>query len=202
MPEALADLRLTVRREEEVGFGALQEALADRGFERASMVEEVGQYAVRGGILDLFSFGAPEPVRLEFWGDEVVSIRTFDILDQRSTGELDEVHVLPVDFRRPDDSEAGGGTTRLRSLLDLVPREAILVRAGTEPWEEELHRTWRHVREVHDDLAGHGRDVHPPADLFLEPGEALEILSGFPVLELTAEEEGDAVVGASPNFSS
>src|SRR5690606_27748094 len=99
VPHRLARLRLTLRVGEAHPFGELIAALEERGFERVPLVEEVGQFAVRGGLLDLFSFGSPEPIRVEFWGDEVSSIRTFDILDQRSTGQLAEAHVLPVDFR-------------------------------------------------------------------------------------------------------
>src|SRR5690606_4903587 len=105
VPDRLARLRLSLRVGDPQPFTELVAALEERGFERVPLVEEVGQFAVRGGLLDLFSFGSPDPVRIEFWGDEIASIRTFDILDQRSTGELAEAHVLPVDFR------AGGGTT-------------------------------------------------------------------------------------------
>ena len=80
IPQGLAELRMTVAVGDEVPFQELLEKLDHRGFERVPVVEAVGQFAVRGGLVDLFSFGAPEPVRIEFWGDEVVSIRGFDIL--------------------------------------------------------------------------------------------------------------------------
>jgi transcription-repair coupling factor (superfamily II helicase) len=79
------------------------------GFARAPLVEAVGEYAVRGGILDLFGFGAPEPVRIELWGDEIASIRQFDILDQRSTASC-TVDILPVDLGRTDGSGTGAIT--------------------------------------------------------------------------------------------
>jgi len=52
----------------------------------------VGQFAVRGGLVDVFSVGSGDPMRIELWGDEVASIRSFEILDQRSVSELDETH--------------------------------------------------------------------------------------------------------------
>jgi hypothetical protein len=88
IPAGLADLRLTLAVGDTVRLTDLTGRLDDMGFDRAAMVEAVGEYSVRGGILDLFGFGAPEPVRIEFWGDEIVSIRQFDILDQRSSGDL------------------------------------------------------------------------------------------------------------------
>jgi transcription-repair coupling factor (superfamily II helicase) len=105
LPARLAELRKTFRVGDHLDFSSLAESLEERGFERVPLVEEVGQFAVRGGILDVFSVAAGDPVRIEFWGDEIVSIRLFDVLDQRSTSEVSETHVLPTDFRR-DASDA------------------------------------------------------------------------------------------------
>ncbi|NIP57184.1 MAG: hypothetical protein GWO00_04000, partial [Gemmatimonadetes bacterium] len=68
IPGGLADLRTTLRVGDEHPFSRLPTMLEERGFERVALVEEVGQFAVRGGILDLFSVSAGDPVRLEFWG--------------------------------------------------------------------------------------------------------------------------------------
>jgi transcription-repair coupling factor (superfamily II helicase) len=194
VPERLARLRLTLRVGPSMGLQGLVTALEERGFERAALVEEVGQFAVRGGIVDLFSFGSSEPVRIEFWGDDVDSLRSFDILDQRSTQQLDEVHVLPVDFRRQ-----AGGDTILRSLLELLPSGTVLARLerprqyldapGTEmvePWSVQAERTWRHVLDVRQELVQHSRSAPPPEDLFLPPPLLEQALSRFPLLELSS----------------
>jgi len=70
--------------------------LVDRGFERQSAIERPGEFSLHGGILDVFSPGAPEPVRVELFGDEIESIRTFDPETQRKTGELREAPVTAV----------------------------------------------------------------------------------------------------------
>jgi transcription-repair coupling factor (superfamily II helicase) len=98
LPADLADLRLTLSVGDVFRLDDLARQLDSRGFQRTALVEAVGEYAVRGGLIDLFGFGAPEPVRIELWGDEIVSIRQFDILDQRSTAEVRSVDVLPVDL--------------------------------------------------------------------------------------------------------
>lgn len=86
-------------REVSVGEEHPPQALADHltecGYERVTTVEGVGQFSVRGGILDFCSFGNDHPVRLEFWGDEVTSIRGFDLSTQRSVEELEGVRILP-----------------------------------------------------------------------------------------------------------
>jgi transcription-repair coupling factor (superfamily II helicase) len=206
VPERLARLRLTLRVGASAGLQGLVQALEERGFERASLVEEVGQFAVRGGIVDLFSFGSPEPVRIEFWGDDVDSIRSFDILDQRSTAQLDQVHVLPVDFRRQT-----GGETVLRSLLELLPGGAVLVRVDPpgayaerpvgddeESWRGQSERTWQHVLDVRGELLRHGGSAAPAEELFLPPPALQEILVRFPQLSLTTSARAHFTLDSAP----
>jgi transcription-repair coupling factor (superfamily II helicase) len=96
MPRSLFDeLRTTVRTGEEPGWEALQRRLFTLGYERTDVVSAVGEYAVRGGILDLFAATEERPVRIEFFGDTVESIRPFDIASQRSDGELDAIDLVP-----------------------------------------------------------------------------------------------------------
>lgn len=195
VPEGIAELRLTLTAGEESGFQALVDALEERGFERVPLVEEVGQFAVRGGIVDLFSFGSPEPVRVEFWGDEIESIRSFDVLDQRSTGPLSEVHVLPVDFRSHADAEA----TAPRALLELLTRDSILFDFGGPSWDGLVHHAWDHAVRIHLELRQSGaRDLVPPQTLLLPPETATEALAAFPRVEFSDGPEGDVSIGAEP----
>ncbi len=183
IPAGLAELRITLQTGQEPGFQQLVKDLDERGFERVPLVEEVGQYAVRGGLLDIFSFGTPEPFRVEFWGDEVVSLRFFDILDQRSKGSTDEVHILPVDFHRERDDE----DVVSRSLLELLPADALLLRFGDEDWSAELTRTWRHVCRLHDELEAEGNAPDGPETLFVDPREAEERLMGLARVDVSPE---------------
>ncbi len=183
IPAELAGLRLTLREGEEVGFQTLIGDLAERGFERVPLVEEVGQFAVRGGLLDIFSFGMPEPVRVEFLEDEITSLRFFDILDQRTRGSTTEAHVLPVDFQR--DPEAT--TLVSRSLLELLPADALLLSVHQEgEWRPELDRTWTYVCRLHEELEAEGRSPDPPDTLFLPAAEAEEKLAELARIDLTA----------------
>ena len=70
--------------------------LETNGFQRASTVRDQGDFAVRGGILDLFAPGQTEPVRLDFFGDTVESIRSFDPENQRTTGRIDRLELVPM----------------------------------------------------------------------------------------------------------
>jgi len=194
IPSGLADLRVTLRVGEEAGFQVLLDELSERGFERVSVVEEVGQYAVRGGLLDVFSFGTPEPLRVEFWEDEVISMRYFDILDQRSTMNVQEAHILPVDFRR----ESSDGPLVSRSLLELLPVDTLFVRLGDGAWEPELRRTWSHVCRLHDELLAQGSQPDSPERLFLTPEEAETHLRSFGWVDMVGELVGNVVLDCSP----
>ncbi len=79
----------------EIPFQQFLDRLTERGFERTPLVESYGDFAVRGGIVDVFPFIGEHPVRLEFWGDTVESIREFDALSQRSIRELQSVSIVP-----------------------------------------------------------------------------------------------------------
>jgi transcription-repair coupling factor (superfamily II helicase) len=178
IPAGLADLRLTLEIGDEVRLTDLAERLDGMGFARTALVEAVGEYAVRGGILDLFGFGAPEPVRIEFWGDELVSIRQFDILDQRSTGELRSVDVLPVDLSGSTVESQSDGAAR-RSLLDVISRDAVLVELTAGAAEREFTRTWEQVLHLHDAERKRGGYPEAPAALFLQPDVACERMASF-----------------------
>ena len=75
---------------------ALERYFAANGYMRASTVSEKGEFAVRGGVIDVYPPGFEEPVRLDMFGSELESIRTFDPATQRSTGQRREVHLAPV----------------------------------------------------------------------------------------------------------
>ncbi|MFW0784557.1 transcription-repair coupling factor [Gordonia sp. CPCC 206044] len=98
MAPGLGDVRTIVLREGiEVDFDGLLADLVDMAYERVDMVGRRGEFAVRGGILDVFPTTADFPVRVEFWGDEVSEMRAFSVADQRSQPEIDAsvVRILP-----------------------------------------------------------------------------------------------------------
>src|ERR671910_200382 len=85
----------------------LGDLLADAGFTREDPVDEHGEFCVRGGIVDLFPPGSPEPFRVEFIGDTIETIRRFDPASQRSTGSIDQVHIMPMREALDPATDAG-----------------------------------------------------------------------------------------------
>lgn len=95
-PEKLRTATVELKVGQTMDFEAFISRLVELGFERESMVTEMGQLSVRGGIVDLFSFGYQNPVRVEFYGDQVESIREFDVYTQRSVRHRQGIRVLPA----------------------------------------------------------------------------------------------------------
>ncbi|MDP9349092.1 MAG: hypothetical protein M3P24_08130, partial [Gemmatimonadota bacterium] len=162
--EGLADLRLELRVGEEIRLGELSGRLEEMGFERVSTVEEVGQFALRGGIVDVFGFGTPEPARIEFWGDRIESIRHFDLLSQLSVQPVESVHLLPVDLRpaaQRAPRPAPGPDAPRRSLLDYLPPHAVLVHVEGGATRAEAERTWAEVLRLHEAESRRGARPEP-----------------------------------------
>lgn len=108
--EALRRETIAVKIGDKISIEVLEQALVDAAFTRVDFVYEPGQYSVRGGIVDVFSFSESKPYRLDFFGDEVDSIRRFNISSQLSSDKLDRVEIIPRPERR--NSRFGEGLLR------------------------------------------------------------------------------------------
>jgi len=111
--EYYADLARALRRGESFDVESLLAHLNTVGYAAADVVEMPGQYALRGGILDVYSPEAERPVRIEFFGDEVDSLRRFDPTSQRSSNPTDEALLLPLTETPVNDQLLGAIHTRL-----------------------------------------------------------------------------------------
>jgi len=186
MPQAVLGGRLEIRKGAALPLGQLVQRLEALGYERRPSVQDVAQFAVRGGIVDAYGFGMAAPTRLEWWGDELISLRAFDLDTQRSEGEIDAITVLPVAPLPADDTAEPPVPSARQCLLDLLPDDTLLVVDAAVDYAE--------VRRVWDDAAHHidvahrrGEDVPGRDAVFLSP-EAWRIRwEGFAKLELDRE---------------
>ena len=180
VPGALRTLRMELRKGELRRLTELVERLESMGFERVPMVEDVAQFSVRGGILDVYGFGMADPVRAEFWGDEIVDLRQFDLTTQRSTRDVAHALVLPVDAPSLTASAAAERTT----LLALLPPDTVLVEPVGTAFEPELARTWEEAQH-HVELARRrGEDPAPREELFEAPARVMEGLAALGTVRL------------------
>src|SRR4051812_17127768 len=178
MARALAHLRVELRKGGAHRLPELASHLESIGFERVAMVEDVAQFSIRGGIFDVYSFGMADPVRAEFWGDEIIDLKHFDLQSQRSTRAVDFALVLPVDGHAPESDEA----TERRSILSLLPPDTICVIPRGTHVEPELARTWDDATH-HIELARRrGEEVAPRDELFEAPSVTAKALKAFGTL--------------------
>lgn len=131
--------------------------LQANGYVRTDTVHDQGEYAVRGGIVDLFPSGEEQALRLDFFGDEIESVRSFDPADQRTTGRLDGFVLLPASEALLDDDSVKRFRTRYRETFGATATgdplyQAVSERrrlAGMEHWlplfEEKLATAWDHL---------------------------------------------------------
>src|SRR5215208_2886657 len=175
---ALRPRRLVLRRGEAVDLDELVADLVGAGYERLDRVEERGQFALRGGLLDLYPATEERAVRVDLFGEEIESLRWFSTFTQRSLGEAEEVEVAPAaelaaEHRelaelaaledaadRPDVAELLP-IADFRAFLDLTPADAAVVVAADEDVAPALADQWQDVT-----AAFHDRDAH---DLYVAP---------------------------------
>ena len=110
--------RLTIRKGEEIDTETIIRSLTEWGFELVEFVYEPGQYAQRGSIIDIFSFSNERPYRIDLWGDEVESIRIFDIEKQLSINEIDEINILPNVTAKSNKETV--------SIFNFLPQDTII----------------------------------------------------------------------------
>jgi transcription-repair coupling factor (superfamily II helicase) len=115
-PGAFVDATFAIRKGEELDRAALQAYLGRNGYRRAETVREPGEFALRGGTVDIYPSGLGDPARLDLFGDEVEDVRRFDPLSQRSLGKLDRIVLWPVSELTLDDDSITRFRTRYRDL--------------------------------------------------------------------------------------
>ena len=93
-PVTIQENKMTIKRGDEVNFSDFTKSFLLNGFQKEFFVSEPGDIAIRGGIVDIFPIAQRNPLRIEFWGDEIESIREFEPMSQRSIRELNEVEII------------------------------------------------------------------------------------------------------------
>ena len=119
LPDTLSGNIISLKAGDSIDLNGLLGKLVDKGFDRTDFVYEPGQFALRGGILDIYSFGNEKPYRVELFGNDVDSIRIFDPETQMSERKLLQVNIIPNVDNRSDSSEK-------ISLLEFIPEGTVI----------------------------------------------------------------------------
>ena len=117
--KTLTEQSFTIKEGDTFDLTELSEKLLELGFRRCDYVYEPGEFAVRGSILDVFSFSSEHPYRIDFFGDDVESLRTFEVQTQLSAERRSEVSIVP------DTADSGANTTV--DFVEYVPDDSLLI---------------------------------------------------------------------------
>ncbi|MGD9899997.1 MAG: transcription-repair coupling factor [Calditrichaceae bacterium] len=172
-PEMFLDNQLYLKTGNSLEFDSFLMKLQKIGFKRENLVEQVGDFSVRGGIIDLFAWNCDEPVRIELFGQEIESIRRFDVITQRSTETLTDMTILPNMFE--------GNHTAF--LNDIIPDSALLFCEDSQRLTASVQDYFERARIEYDKNTLAGIDEEEPESLYLSPAKLSALLSRSQIIE-------------------
>jgi transcription-repair coupling factor (superfamily II helicase) len=161
-PDRLLAASIELKPGMEIPPADLGELLVDAGFSREDPADEHGEFAIRGGILDIYPAGEPAPVRLEFIGDTVESLRTYDPATQRSIKPIDQMAVVPLrdilsdrTARMSPDENEGNGSGRTATIFDYVAlmRHSRVVVSERDEADASAGKLLDNVRRSYEEAA-------------------------------------------------
>ncbi len=152
LPKQLADQVIVVKAGQELELDEWKERLAQMGYERTGQVDGMGQFSIRGGILDIFPLTEEQPIRIELWDTEVDSIRFFDLESQRSIEQLEEIAIYPAseivltreqrkEGAQKIEKEAGISVEKLRKQMRTEEAHRLL--GITQELVEGIREGWK-----------------------------------------------------------
>lgn len=162
---------LKVKVGEELSLDFVNEVLFEYQFNRVDFVSEPGEFAVRGGIIDVFSYAHELPYRIEFFGDEVDSIRSFDIETQLSAETHKEIKVMPnVENKLLEESR--------ESFLKFIPKDTLVLSQNSEIIYKALDKLFQKANTAFDKLS---KDIKhdKPEDLFCDSSAIRKQIQNF-----------------------
>lgn len=122
LPKRFSELHFQCKTGQPLNFQDTIERLVKMGYQRKNVAADKGEFAVRGGIIDVFPVSSPDPYRLEFWGDELESLRTYDPVGQKSIQVVESLQIVPG-----QELELIQKETQLCSVLDYLGPNTLIV---------------------------------------------------------------------------
>ena len=196
-PDRLAAVARTLSPGDEISPIDLADVLAAAGYTRQDPVDESGEFCIRGGVVDFYPAGAEQPLRLEFIGDNIESIRAYDPATQRSTATLDRAAIVPLQELIPRRDEPDRGATVI-DYFRSATRPLVLI---SEPDEVRTHglKLAQQIQASYDEATAKGVPAVPPDRLVIGWNGVEEWLSEATALE-TLEIGGET--GSSTHIAS
>ena len=163
---------------EQLSIDFVNEVLFEYNFKRVDFVTEPGEFSVRGGILDVFSFSNDEPYRIEFFGDEIDSIRTFDVETQLSLEQLKKVFVIPnVENKLLEENR--------ESFLKYISGKTVICLKDQEIVNSAIDALFSKATKAYNDLQGEVKRISPEV-LFCTSGLLKKQFEAFKTITLAS----------------
>lgn len=141
----ISDSIMSIRKGDEISHEKIVAALSAGGFERVDFVSAPGQYAIRGSLVDIFSYSNNYPYRISFWGDEVEKINSFDCNTQLSTGEEDNIEIV--------SDVMSSGSEDGQCVLEMLPEGSVLWLDSSDMYSgQEFFQFAGNFRKVYIDI--------------------------------------------------
>jgi transcription-repair coupling factor (superfamily II helicase) len=170
---------------EHLSLDFVNEVLFEYHFNRVDFVTEPGEFSVRGGIIDVFSFSYDEPFRIEFFGDEIDSIRTFDVETQLSKEKLKKASIMPnVENKTLQEPFDSAQDKRRESFLKYVSSKAIVFAKNMDLLSGRLDKLFEKAKDAFSELSKEIKHAEP-SDLFCDGNFILSQLKEFTVANIT-----------------
>ncbi|WP_425291844.1 transcription-repair coupling factor [Cellulophaga fucicola] len=167
---------LKIKVDDTITLDFLNEVLFEYKFKRVDFVTEPGEFSVRGGIVDVFSFSNDVPYRIEFFGDEVDSIRTFDVETQLSTDKVTKITIVPnVENKFLDETR--------ESFLKYIATKTVIFSKNTELLHDRLDSLYTKAEEAFTKLTGELKHAQPN-ELFVDSNQLKKEFEGFNVISI------------------
>ena len=166
-PHTLKRKTITIKMGDVLGLDFVNETLFEYGFDRVNFVTQPGEFSVRGGIIDVFSFAYQHPYRIEFFDDEIESLRSFDVNTQLSISHIDRIDLLP------NTTEVSFSEKR-NSLIESLPQNSTVVFNQLDHCLECINKFGVKASKKFESLKTTAQ--YPPKVLFMSTQELLECL--------------------------
>ena len=169
---------LKIQKGDSLTIDFLNEVLFSYHFNRTDFVTEPGEFSVRGGIVDVFSFSNNEPYRIEFFGNEVDSIRTFDVESQLSTAQLSKITIIPnVENKESDEIR--------QSFLEYISEQTLFIGKDMGFFDTKIEKLFAKATDIYQKLPNEVKRT-PPEELYCQVVDLLKQIQRFQQVNINA----------------
>jgi len=176
----LKRIGIVLKKEATVKLSKLNEQLFEMGFERVDFVTEPGEFAVRGGIIDVFSFAYQHPYRIEFFDDTLERLSSFEVSSQRSITTYEHLEILP-------NTSTVQTTDHRKTILDFFPEKSAFVFGNLDKITAQLDRLYEKANATYS--AKKVEAQYPPETLFVNGEEWLQNCEAKSILLLERSDQ-------------